>query len=1113
MNNQIHVKQMVHGVVSVRSKRYDNILQNHVLAMKLSIILLCAFCLSAAADVTAQRINLNVKNESFKNVLDEIQKQSGYSVLYNVSYMRYANPVTIQIKGKELSEVLPLVFAGQPFNYVVKENVISITPTAQIRKEEAENDQQEPVRGRVTDENGEPLARATIKIKGEKAEFRTDAQGNYELPARYANATLIVEYLGYVTQEIAARQSHSITLNKSESVLDETVVIAYGTTSRRLNTGSVSRVTAEEIQRQPVNNVLGALSGRVPGLEVTQSSGAVGSSFSLRIRGLNSLAQSSDPFILIDGIPFAPQNSNVNISMTAIGQSNDGGGLSPLFSINPADIESIEVLKDADATAIYGSRGANGVILITTRKGKAGSTQITANISQGITRAPEGMPFMNTEQYLAMRREAFSNADIEPTSINAPDLVDWDPDRYTDVRKGLIGNTGQITNTQLSLSGGNEGLQFLLGGGYYRETNVFAGTFPNSRGGMNFNLNHASSDHRFNVVFSGSYNATQNNTTGVDLAYYIALPPNIPSFYDDEGNLNWVDGYENPYSFLHRVYNAKTGNLNSNLNLNYQLTPSLSIRALVGYNKFNSNDTRTLPSVANRDRESAARTAHFGNRQFDSWNVEPQMEYREKVGPGNMNVLIGTTLQQTLTTGSYISLSGFPSDALMESQQAGTIVNTKSSTNIQYRYQALFGRLSYNISDTYLLNLTARRDGSSRFGPGQQYANFGAIGVAWIFTSEDFIKNHITFLSHGKLRGSYGITGNDQIGDYQYLDAWNAKIGPDGIYQGTTTLFPSNLYNPAYAWEENKKLEAALELGFLGDRLLFNMDYFRNRSSNQLVQYRLPYTTGFGSILMNFPALIQNRGLELTLSGDLVKTTNFNWNTSWNITFFRNKLLDFPSVESSSYNSVYVVGEPLNLLYNYRSLGVDPETGTYHLLDVNEDSSLSADDFMVNGSRDPRYYGGFRNNFHFKGVSLELFFDYRKQTGRDYRSWMYLIGIERTPGTMYNQPTAVLDRWQLEGDITEVEKFLPTPHTNRANVWISDALYGDQSFIRLRSAHLSYRFAPKILKEIRAKDLNVYVQGQNLFTWNRQRGYDPEVQNLYALPTLKTYTVGLQLTY
>lgn len=1109
MNNLIHAKGYVfpHGGISLsRSILFK------ILFMKLTVLLSLFLCLQVCAGTHAQTIDLDVRGAVFKSVLMSIQKQSDYSFVVNEDLLQKANPVTASIHAKDIKEALAIVFFNQPFEYEIKGMVIVLKEKT-VKDKKEESLQQSVIRGRVTDSLGTPMQGVIVQLKGTNRQTFTDRNGQYEMSNVPNDAILSFRLLSYEPYETPARGNEvNVMLKYQYSPIDETVVIGYGTTTKRLNTGSVGRITAKEIENQPVSNPLATLAGRVPGVVVTENSGVPGAGFSVQIRGRNSLVQGSEPLYLIDGIPFAPGNNPLNrIATSALGFEDFGGGLSPLYNLNPANIESIEILKDADATAIYGSRGANGVVMITTKKATIGKTTLNANIHSGFSRVARMMDLMNTEQYLEMRREAFRNDDIEPDVNSAPDLLIWDTDRYTDHQRELIGGTAHRTNAQLSISGGTANTNVLFSGGYLKETNVFPGYLPNQRGNGSINANHNSSDNRFQLNLSTSYAYSENRAATADLTSFAYIAPNFPSFYDEHGNLQWegtgID-FQNPFSFLHNRYVANTENLNSNLSLSYQLLKPLTLRASMGYNFTNGKEKAVNPASSENPVNNPVSNTVFANNRYDSWIIEPQAEYIDNLWLGKLSVLLGATLQSNAQNGSTITASGFSNESLMESLEAASALTDPYSTNIQYRYGAAFGRINYNIDNKYLINITGRRDGSSRFGPGRQFANFGAVGVAWIFTEENWMKSTLPVLSYGKLRGSYGSTGNDQIGDYQFLDAWGSYARN---YSNTSTLYPMWLYNPNYGWEVNRKMEMALELGFFQERILVSGNYYRNRSDNQLVQYTLPTQTGFTSITRNMPALIQNSGWEFMLNTVNVKTGLINWTTSFNITLPRNELLGFPDLETSPYFSQYVIGEPLNLLYNFRSLGVDRETGNYHFLDVDESGTLNITDWMVNGSLDPTYYGGLRNTLSIKGFEADVFFEFRRQQGLSYLGAAYQ---RRTiPGMMYNHPLFLQNRWQQPGDIADIKKYSTVISNNYTNFTNSDGAYEDASYIRLKNISIAYNLPQGIISKVKATNCRLYLQGQNLLTFTNYSGIDPETLNPFRLPPLRTFTFGAQIIF
>ncbi len=1080
--------------------------------MRLQIILLLVIStvfIAVADDVKAQSITLEAKSTPMYQVFKQIEKQTGYLFWYKGKMLGKNTPITKSINNLPLKTALDKIFADIPFSYEIVEETIVVTEKPIPQKSKEQQNKQD-VTGLVNDENGQPLVGASVTIKGTSQTTMTNSDGKFSFLNAEENVILIVSYIGYQTQEVDSKNSNKITLRKSESKLDDVQVIAYGTTTKRLNTGSVGSISGSDIAKQPVSNPLAALSGRIPGLVVTQSTGVPGSSFNMQIRGRNSIVQGSQPLVLIDGIPFAPGNDGISSLPSAL-TAGGTASLSPFNSINPSDIESIDVLKDADATAIYGSRGANGVVLITTRKGKAGKTQVTANFNQGFTEVGRTMKLMNTRQYIEMRKEAFANSNITPTLSNAPDLMIWDQNRYTDYKKELIGHTGKLTNAQLSISGGSSEIQYLIGGSFYRETSVFPNALPNTRLSVNMNINHTSKDKRFNINLSGSFVAGENRTAGTDLTSYTFLSPNTPDFFTADGKLKWIENgvqYENPYRYLFQTYNVKTNNLISSLSTSYKIFDGLLLKINTGYNQLNEKEKLLYPISSLAPNQIQINTSSFGSSEYNSWNIEPQLRYTNNIWKGKLQLLLGGTVHQKTNDGDYISANGFSTESLMESLQAASSIISASNSFSKYKYQALFARANYNIENKYLLNVTARRDGSSRFGPRKQYANFGAVGAAWIFTEENLIKSMLGILSFGKLRGSFGVTGNDQIGDYQFLDSWQAGTQ---TYEGSPTLVPSSLFNPNYTWEKNKKLEVAIDLGFFNDRIIISANYYRNRSSNQLVAYKLPLLTGFQTIIRNFPAVVQNDGLEVSVTADVVKNSTFRYSIAANATIPRNRLLEFPGIESSSYVSQYKAGESLNAIYRYQYGGISPATGIYMITDVDNNNVYNYKDYIVSGTRDPKVYGGLNNTFSYKGIELAIFFDYRKQMGRNFLNSLY-NSYSIIPGVLSNQPAALIDRWQNSESQSEYAKYIAIKENSAANFFLSNGIYSDASYIRLRNLSLSYTIPSGFSSKFYCTNARIYFQGQNLHTWNKQKGFDPETQNLHVLPPLRVYTIGVQLT-
>jgi TonB-linked SusC/RagA family outer membrane protein len=1071
--------------------------------------LLLLFLVFCSAKTRSQNITLILKNEPIEKAFRSIEAQTSYRFVYAGERIRQAKPVTVRIENLPLPKALITLFTGQPLTYSIQDNYILVKEKA-INEDEKVKD----VSGRVTDEKGVPIPGATVAARGSSRMTATDEDGSFTLTGLQKNAVIVISSVGYLTEELPINERSFIEIQLSIAVqsLDETVIKGYYNTSKRLNTGSVSKLTALELERQPVNNALQALEGRMPGVIVTQSSGISGSAMNVQIRGRNSLRiAGNDPLYVVDGVPF---------TATPLGSSQSTiiNGGSPLANLNPADIESIEVLKDADATAIYGSRGANGVVLITTKKGKAGKTKADVIFTTGIAKVARTMKLLNTEQYLQMRHEAFANDGLTTIPATAYDMNGtWDTTRYTDWQKAFTGGTAHITNVQASVSGGNEGTQFMLGGGYYHETTVFPFDFGDKKASFHANLTHHPVNSKFQAQMNASYMSDINNLPSSDpTSTALSLAPDAPPLYKEDGMLNWITGFSNPMRIFLRKNTFRTDNLIGSMVLSYELFPNVTLKSNMGYTKIQMNELQVIPkSTFNPTSNITSGNSYFGNSSSETWIVEPQIEMSRQIAKGKLNVLLGTTFQEDEKRASLLNATGFLDDELLDNiSNATTItkVTTTADNNYyrQYKYNAVFARLNYNWESKYLVNLTARRDGSSRFGPGKQFANFGAVGIGWIFSKEKWASDLLPALSYGKLRASYGITGNDQIPDYGFLSTYSTTTYP---YNANGGLYPNRLFNADYAWETNHKLEAALELGIWNNRLVMTIASYRNRSSNQLVGYALPGITGFTSIQFNSPATVQNWGWEFEVSATPLKKVDFSWTTAINLSIPRNKLVTYPDLQNSSNSYLFSVGKPLSSVFAYEFEGIDPQTGMYTFKDADKNGSLAlATDGSFSKTLSPEFYGGFQNEITYKNIEFSCLFQFVKQSGRNY---MYNYGF--APGMAGNQPDFVLDRWQNPGEGRSIQRFTQSVGSAYYAAYVnaafnSDLTISDASYIRLKNLSLSYVFNDKWKQKMHVQNLRLFLKGQNLWTHTHYLGLDPETQSRSNIPPLKVWAAGIQLT-
>ncbi|MEN5436399.1 SusC/RagA family TonB-linked outer membrane protein [Sphingobacterium faecium] len=1077
---------------------------------RLALLLICLSTIHVQSFAYSQteKIDVSIKGGKLEDVFQTINENSKYKMFFSKAILPNS---TVNIVAEKISikDVLSKSLSGSNLTWeILDNNIIAIK----------EKKQSQPhLTGQVLNENGSPLAGVSVIVKDwQKEAYRniqtstaTDANGQWGLRIPNEDITIIFSFMGYQKVEISAKQllanATPIRLKPAEGSLEEVVVIGYGTTTRRLNTGSVASITAKDIASQPVSNPLAALAGRMSGVLIAQNNGVPGSAVQIQIRNQASLSgttSGSIPLYVVDGVPFTNFNGGqpATDNLNSFGISGSSGGLSPFSMINPADIERIDVLKDADATAIYGSRGANGVVLITTKKGSSGRTRIGVNFNTGFTEVNRFIPMMNLEEYLSLRKEAFVNDGTVPTATNAPDLLLWDQNKSTDWQKMLIGNKGHITDMQANMSGGNESTRFFFNSGYRRESTVFYGDSKNSRFTSRLNLDHTSADKKFNAALSVSYANDNSDMPSSDITSMYNLPPNYP-IYDDNGRFYWLPssaGINNPIAMLNRKYIGTTNNLISNANLSYKIIPGLTVKTNFGYTitQLNQNNQTPISSLNNTLTNPLGSSA-FSNTKAENWIIEPTLDYVKNIGQGKLTALIGTSFQQNSSRSQTTNGSNYSNDALLGSlSAAGTF--TASNNLVYYKYNAVFGKVNYDWNEKYLFNGTFRRDGSSRFGPKNRFGNFGAIGLGWVFGKEDFVQDKLPFLSFGKLRASYGTTGNDQISNYMYLPLYSSATA----YLNNPSMNIGTLPNEYIKWETTKKMEFALDLGFLRDRILFTGNYFRNRSGDQITDLILSTQVGYNSYKANLPALIQNTGLELELNTTNIATENFTWKTSANFTFYKNKLVEFPGIENTFYASSFLVGEPLNLTRLYHYQGVDETTGRATYEDRNGDGVINGDDRYVADLGTP-FYGGFNNTFSYKGFELGVFFQFNHRFG--------VTKILNTrPGAMVNQNEHWLGRWSPTNPNTDIPGAITpssptstpagTALNNSYNLYSSsDAVYGDASYIKLRSINLSYNLPKNWTSRLKMSNCSVFMQGQNLFTW---------AKNKYVLDTETTVQGG-----
>ena len=1118
---------------SEKNSSFFHLSKKTIMIMRISLfhifLLTCGTHMIFATEMSGQNlesisVDIELHNQDIKTLFKTIENRTGLLFAYQPQIIKDFPKVTTPRGRRTVSDILNSVFQGSNLVYkqVDKNVVIYKKETPKTVENTLKNEKEEAsymLNGKILDENGLPLPGVTVLLVGGNRQGISDFDGHFYIELATGKHTLRFSYLGYKTQDVVVENQTSVTVKMQPDLakLDEIVVIGYGTTTRRTSTGSVVKITAEDIEKQPVTNILQTLQGRTPGVFVTQTSGYAGSDMNISIRGRNFIDGKNLPLYIVDGVPYIgddikQQAQDDNVIRGAQKST------SPLNIINPNDIQSIEILKDADATAIYGSRGANGVVLITTKKGKSGKTEFTITTNSGVSEVAHMIKTLDTPAYLNMLQTALNNnGDTASNFSNGLALTDWDPNAYTNWQKKLIGGTANFNNYSASLKGGNESTNFLLSGAYHKETTVVPGDFSYDKFSTNFNVNHSTLDNKLKIGASVIFATDNNRLPFFDITTYaINTAPNRP-LYNADGSYYWSPDYFsdiNPLAALGKRVDDKGLNLITSLSLQYEIAKGFSFKTDLGYGRAQMQTKQIMPSSAsnhvydeaNGYDSNFSRSYTTSTNNTNNFTVEPQLNYTTALWKGNLTALVGGSWQNRKSEKhAYVYTIGYSSDNLIVNISTAENVTANNGTT-EYKYISIFSRLNYNIENKYILNLNFRRDGSSRFGANNRFGNFGSIGGAWVFTQENFMK-HVPVLSFGKIRSSYGEIGSDDIGEYQYADTFDTRT----YGNGNPSMMASRIANPNIKWGLTKKFEAALDLSFNNDRVSFTAAYYRNTSSNQLVGYTLSPQAGFTTYTANLPAEVENKGWEFTLGTVNIRNQNFTWSTSFNISTNSNKLVAFPGIENTSYYSQYVVGKPLGSRFLYNFTGVDAN-GIAQFEDANGDGRISSGfaetgrgDRKYYGPNNPKYYGGISNTISYKAFTLDFLFQFVKQEGT---TLMASTGTQ--PGYPYGTVNFQVDEFN---DYLAKGNVLSSGYQNSYFNYIgSNAVITDASYIKLKNVSASYQIPLSEATKRYLQAVRLSLQGQNIFTITSYKGLDPETQGL-ALPPLRTITLGTQFTF
>jgi TonB-linked SusC/RagA family outer membrane protein len=708
----------------------------------------------------------------------------------------------------------------------------------------------------------------------------------------------------------------------------------------------------------------------------------------------------------------------------------------------------------------------------------------------------------------------------------------WDTTRYTDWQKELWGNMGINTTINASLAGGNEFTHYRLSGGFDRFTDILTKSGSNKIYSLDFSLGHTSLNRKFKTEFRGKYARTE-----VDMVFTPSptiLPPNAPPIFASNGTLNFKEYNDAgmapeafPFGGLKNNYFSGTNKLALALDLGYEIINNLKAKVNIGYNTSDNNAATQIPIAAQNPVMNPTGTHNSGVTSIRNWLIEPQLTYKLRVGgPGRVDFLAGASYQSNITKANSIIALGFTNDAYLNSLNlAGFVFNSNSQA--EYKYAAVFGRVSFNWDEKYIVNLSGRRDGSSRFGSKSQFGNFGSIGLAYILSEEAWMKRilpeQISFI---KLRSSYSSTGSDAVGDYKYLTQWSVTMPDPAGGLGITPYYPfdginplvSQLHvNPDYHWQVKKNIDLGLSLGFLNDRILMEVSHYREKIHDQLTFFPIPAYTGFPGVTANWPAVLKNTGLEIGVSARLIEKKDLKLSVSFNIGKNKNTLDEYPDFDKSPYVGLYKVGESLNAKYLYHYLGVDPQTGRYSFEDRNKDGSLSYDisrppgegydDRYVVLDLAPKYNGGFGISTTWKQWNLNLHFSFQRGYIRDVR-------FPQDPiGRMSNMPVDVIGNyWQKPGDVKRFAAPTTLSTTSMNNFEMSDGFYLNMKMVRLSGLNIAYSFPETWMQKLRLRSGSIFLRASNLFFISNTSGLDPETVYVGSMPMPRTVTGGFAIS-
>lgn len=991
--------------------------------------------------------------------------------------------------------------------------------------------QQRRISGKVIDATTkEPLPGVSVKPTGQNTGISTDSQGAFVLSDLSEGQSVVFSFLGYGSQtlKIDHRTTYVVELSSLSTEIEETVVVGYGRQKKRNLTGSVVSVGASEIEKTTLQDPISILQGRAAGVQVSSNSGAPGGEMTIRVRGNSSLNSGNNPLFVVDGIPIE-SNSISSLNGT------EGSGLNPLSDINPADIASIEILKDAASTAIYGSRAANGVVMITTKRGAEGKPEVLLNATTGVSSLTRKLSVLNSKQYreavldsynaMAVPEEPYYTIIDSLNPMNNGD-VDWQDELMRSAKQYKL---------DLSVRGGNQGTKYAWSSSYLDQDGVILNSNYKrftSRLNVDFNIS-----ERVRIGQSISYTNAVNNRTNAagsgNLSIVRSLlvrPPNM-SMYLPDGSINgYMIGQRNPVGMaLYATNLNKSNRIIGSQYVEIDFYKDLKFRSNFNIDYIAMKEDEFMPSILDyREGYNTGGVRSSGNL---TWGNESYFTYAKNLDNAhNLGAVAGISFQKWRYDRTGLDGSYFASDDIRTLNGASIISNQGVNVASEHAMLSYFGRLTYDYRSKYLLEFNLRADGSSRFGQDKRFGFFPSASAGWRFIEEEGIKD-LNWLSDGKLRFSLGSTGNEAIGDYTSRGEFSLGMN----YLDFSGAAPTVMPNASLTWETTQQYNLGLELGFVNNRILFSTDAYVKKTKDLLYNVPLPSTTGFDYVTRNIGS-IENRGVEFglqtrNLQGEL------SWNTNLNVSLNRNKVTSLPEnvltngyIQNGAFH-ILQVGQPIGVFYGWNFQGVyardeDNSKGITNgasgpvfvggdpiWKDLNNDNIINQDDREIIGYAEPKYFGGISNDFGYKNFNLNIFFQY-SVGGQIYNELKH----QRNSIVRYNNlSTDALNRWRQQGDVTDFPRLIrddPKQSDSRVQSrWVEDA-----SYIKLKNVSLKYSFQSDWVKRIGLHKIDAFATATNLITWTKYTGFDPDVNSYSGLrvgldegsyPQSRTFMFGL----